>query len=149
MILQENGIFSWFSDHNTLSFGWDSFFVAESNLALQCASDKVQWTCLLWPADFIDPFYTKSSHSAFSKSLFFQKLFCKKESFTCSMFGKNIVIIFLKLCWQIESFSWLSKDFFLGKAQDMKEATKMHKSASFTYVWEEDSYYIPKTLLPD
>ena len=49
----------------TLSvFGWYSFHLAESNSVLDCASDKVQWSCLLWSADFIDPLYTNSSHCA-------------------------------------------------------------------------------------
>ena len=68
VILQENGVFSWFSDHYTLSFGWDSYFVAESYSVLHCASAKVQWSCLLWSAEFIDPLYTKSSHCAILNS---------------------------------------------------------------------------------
>ena len=64
VILQENGCLSWFSWHKTLSFGWDSYFTAENISVLQYPSNKVQWSCLLWSADFIDPLYTRSSHCA-------------------------------------------------------------------------------------
>ena len=62
VILQENGYFLRFSGHYTLSFGWYSYFTTENISVLHYASNEVQWSCLLWSADFIDPFYTKSSH---------------------------------------------------------------------------------------
>ena len=62
VILQENGYFLRFSGHYTLSFGWYSYFTTENISVLHYASNKVQWSCLLWSADFIDPLYTKSSH---------------------------------------------------------------------------------------
>ena len=108
VILQENGVFSWFSDHYTLSFGWDSYFVAESYSVLHYASDKVQWSCLLWSAEFIDPLYTKSSHCVFCMILFLLSEFYQGRGLNSfrEKAHEKIREIFMKMIWKIfmESF---------------------------------------------
>ena len=97
VILQENGVFSWFIDHYPLSFGWDIYFVAEINSVLHYASDKVQFLCLLWPSDFIDPLYTKSSHCAVGNGLLYG-IFLYEKYGVDSMRRTTVNMLYSQIC---------------------------------------------------
>ena len=119
VILQENGCFSWFLGQNTLSFCWNSYFVAEYSSVLHYTSNKVQWSCLLWSADFIDPLYTKSSH-------------CALRIYSLSLVGDQPSLSFRPMLVSSKIRIWNSET-FIGKIFAKKSLALLSKTDIQTF----------------